>query len=108
MSNFQISDKVVCVDAVPGMATINGEYQFPNGYIRHGEVYTVCGISEEQFREGFRWRLFLTGKPAVGRKTNRDRRWRLSRFRKLEDIREERRIAARAEHDGQKVKEEAR
>lgn len=76
--NFQISDKVVCVDdSLNSMAT---EFHNPNGHVVKGEIYVVTGLDDGENGEG----LFLVGKPTMWRDIETS--WRMARFRRLEDI----------------------
>lgn len=94
--NFQISDKVVCVDAVPRAATLRGEWEFPNGFIKHGEVYTVHLIAEESFRSGSIVRLHIVGKPAIWRANGQQYGWHQYRFRRPQDLKGEAKTASKS------------
>lgn len=89
MMNFQVSDKVVCVDGVPGRGTIEGLYRFPGGYLKQGGIYSVQNISERTDIDGDRIRVHLVGVPAIDVRDGEEVGWCPSRFRRLEDLRAE-------------------
>ncbi len=99
--SFNISDKVVCVDAVPGPGTLKGEFLYPNGFIKHGAVYVVFGTHMQITKQGNFPYLLIVGKPAIVapglKQAGEDVGFFNARFRKLSDIKAEN--AQRAEQD---------
>jgi hypothetical protein len=84
--SFQQSDKVVCVDAVPGQSTLEGQWDFPNGFVEHGKIYVVSAVVEEQYDVGPALAVYLIGKPKIWRRNGREYGWVPSRFRKLSQV----------------------
>lgn len=92
---FQISDKVVCVDDSESTGKKLGQFIFPNGYVKLGQVYDVRGSVPQAFYSG-RGRnkidsVLITGVPAISVRSNTDVGFDPLRFRKLDEIREENR-----------------
>lgn len=96
MSGFQINDKVVCVDAVPGAGFWNGDYEYPDGYVIKDQIYVIREISTAEFEECAQFLyLHLVGKRVIALRNFTDARvgdecgWWHCRFRKLADIQQE-------------------
>lgn len=94
--SFKVSDKVVCVDAVPGAGTLGGEYEYPGGYLKHGDVYVVNGLFLDDGIEGAPEEcLLIVGKPSIPRKgftyEGQDVGYASRRFRLLSEIQAENR-----------------
>lgn len=80
---FKISDKVVCVDDRLRFAP---RLTYPRGFVELGVVYVVRSVDYRP-----RGQLVqIVGKPAIGKRGSDIGYW-SSRFRKLEDIKEENR-----------------
>lgn len=80
--NFQVSDKVVCVDDAD-----QGHSEYWNNHIKKGAIYVVraCWISENK-------RLpicSLVGQPDAFTPSGKLCGWRIERFRKLSDLKAE-------------------
>ncbi len=88
--NFNISDKVVCIDDTPGVRPY--QYHYPNGFVKKGQVYCVESVLEYRFTEGVLLSLFIVGCPRFWKVTGANIPWAARRFRKLEDIKEENRL----------------
>ncbi len=87
---FKINDKVVCVNAVPGQGTLEGLYEFSNGYAEHGRIYVVADVCGPfNFIDCEENRVFLVGLPTIEKKYQIEIGWACSRFRKLSDIKAE-------------------
>lgn len=90
--NFQISDKVVCVDDKPKTFKIYPHlFSIPCGFVRAGEVYVVSGLSSTP--KGV-VTLILVGKPAIYIHAQwKDMGWGAHRFRRLEELKDEARAS---------------
>jgi hypothetical protein len=48
-TKLKVGDKVQCIDAVPRSGTLKGGYDYPDGFLKHGKIYTVSDISSFVF-----------------------------------------------------------
>ena len=105
MSNFYQSDKVVCIDDSPGMGTINGDYYYPNGFIKRGTIYVVEEVKVMDFTGvSNSVQLVIVGVPAIpmrGRYMGEDAGLGFRRFRKLSEIQAENAAKQQAKAYGQ-------
>lgn len=90
--NFQISDKVVCVDDKPG--PFSHQYVYANGYVKKDEVYTVEEVVIQYGRlinggKGHWDSLLLVGKPSFNLKSGNIVGFSTRRFRRLQDLKNE-------------------
>jgi len=99
--NFQISDKVVCVDDSP--SPFADAYTYPQGHVKRGTVYTVSSTEEiiGSLVKGGAWgtwvALNLVGCNALHKRTGLLTGWCSERFRRLEELKDEAR-ARNTEH----------
>lgn len=89
-----INDKVVCIDDTPKSGAWC--YQFPNGFVKKGEIYVVEGMEMHKFDDIQVpvLCLFLVGKKAFNIHLNEERGWHAEKFRRLEYIQEINRLKA--------------
>lgn len=84
--NFNISDKVVCIDDTPRHGTIEGLYEFPNGFVVKDEIYCVEEVVTIDFNNlPSCVCLKLVGKPIFSR-IGEVEAWPHNRFRKLNQV----------------------
>lgn len=95
---FQINDKVVCVDADPGPGTLEGHWEFPNGYLKKYAIYVITGARVNDFAGLQNSQcVLICGVPCLSArdtpaiKKGEDSGFQLYRFRLLADIQEENR-----------------
>ena len=87
---FKISDKVVRVK--PRVNDALGEYDILGSPMEVGRVYVVCGVDPAyEYHEGPMCGVYLVGCEAYYKAGGYVAPWVASRFRKLEDIKEENR-----------------
>lgn len=87
------NDKVVCVDDSPGKGTLDGEYSFPNGYVKRGTVYNVSGTETIDFSNtGPTAAVYITGVPAIHKVYGDETPWEAARFRRVSDIKSENKL----------------
>lgn len=93
---MQISDKVVCVDDKPGWGTLDGDYVHPNGFVEKGKIYCISDIfitTMSRYRGDMvgekKLMVRIVGVPVIYKSTGEVFGFRADRFRRLEDIKQE-------------------
>lgn len=88
--NFQISDKVVCINDTP-ISQFDGSsrlgYSLPGGMIKKGMIYVISGFTQSRPAGTFKG-VAIVGKP-VFRGSGPDLGWHPNRFRLISEIQEE-------------------